>query len=245
MEPVMKGRAASMMLALLLMLLAATPAPGDEIVTDANIVTGLDISNSIEPDEVVLELAGMAMAIRDPRVLRAIAAGKHRRIGFAVFAWHHGAFPVVVPWMVIASAEDATVAARAIEARALINVELEGREQVEWYIGRLTDVSEAVDHANGLLEAAPFTTTRAIINIAGNGDDNVGEDAGPARDRFVKRGGTINGLVLGNDPAMIAYYREQVIGGRAAFVMSTLDAASIADAFARKLIADIVASADP
>src|SRR5689334_491254 len=115
MEPVMMGRAASMMLALLLVL-TAPPASGDEIVTDANIVTGLDISNSIEPDAVRLELTGMAMAIRDPRVLRAIAAGEHRRIGFAVFAWHHGAFPVVIPWTIIESAEDAAVAARVIEA---------------------------------------------------------------------------------------------------------------------------------
>jgi hypothetical protein len=243
-EPLMHCCAAPGVLAVGLLLLTAGPASGVPLATDANIVTGLDISCSIEPDDMKLELAGMAQAIRDPRVLRAIEAGKQRRIGFAVFAWHHGSFPSVVPWMTIGSAADAALAASAIEARTRVNVELEGREQVEWYIGRFTDLSEAIDHASDLLQAAPFASDRAIINIVGNGDDNVGAGAGPARDQVVARGGTINGLVLGDDPAMVAYYRDQVIGGRSAFVMSTRDADSIADAFARKFIADIIAAVE-
>ena len=232
------------LLALGIALMAAPGASAGDTATDVNIVTGLDISNSIELDEIQLELAGMAQAIRDPRVVQAIQRGKHRRIGFAVFAWHHGQFPVVVSWMAIDSAEDALLASRAIEARQLVNVELEGREQVEWYIGRLTDLSEAIDHASGMLSNAPFATDRAIINIVGNGDDNVGEDAGVARDRFVAHGGTINGLVLGGDPAMVEYYRQQVVGGRAAFVMATADAPSIVAAFVRKFLGDIVAAAE-
>ena len=82
-------------LALAVALFAAEAAPADETATDVNIITGLDISNSIEPDSLTLELAGMAEAISDPRVLKAIQAGEHRRIGFAVFAWHHGQFPAV------------------------------------------------------------------------------------------------------------------------------------------------------
>ena len=78
-------------------------AVAETIATDVNIVTGLDISNSISVDEIALELRGLARAIEDPRVLHAIAAGRHRRIGFAVFAWHHRQHPVVVPWTVIES----------------------------------------------------------------------------------------------------------------------------------------------
>lgn len=231
-------------LALAVAVLAGTPVSADETTTDVNIVTGLDISNSIGPDSLTLELAGMAEAIRDPRVLKAIQAGEHRRIGFAVFAWHHRQFPLVVPWMVIGSAEDARIAADLIEARRQVNVELEVRRQAAWYIGRLTDLSAAIDHSNEMLLAAPFGSERSTINIVGNGEDNVGEDAGGARDRFVGGGGTINGVVLGADPAMVDYYRQQVIGGRAAFVISADDSASIADALVRKFIGDVVASAD-
>jgi len=210
-------------------------------VTDANIVTGLDISNSIGPDQVGLELAGLAQAIRDPRVMTAIKAGKHGRIGFAVFAWHHGQFPAVVSWMTIASPQDAEIAARAIEARRLVDLELEGRAQVEWYIGRLTDLSQAIDYADAMLLTAPYAANRAVINIVGNGEDNVGENSAAARDRFVARGGTINGLILGQDAAMIAYYRDRVIGGRASFVMSIDRNSAMADAFVRKFLGDIVA----
>lgn len=217
-----------------------SPAVSADTMTDANIVTGLDISYSIGAGEMQQELAGLAQAIRDPRLMTVIRAGRHGRIGFAVFAWHHGQFPAVVPWMIIASPLDAERAARAIEARQLVDAELESRK-IEWYIGRLTDLSQAIEYADAMLLTAPYAASRVVINIVGNGDDNVGEDAGPARDRFVGRGGTINGLVLADDPAMIQYYGQQVVGGRSAFVMSVGRDGAIADAFVRKFIGDIVA----
>lgn len=224
-----------------LAMIASGPLAAAGTPTDANVVTGLDISNSISPDQVQQELAGLAGAIRDPRVMTAIKAGKHKRIGFAVFAWHHGQFPSVVSWMTIESPQDAEIAAQAIEARQLINLELEGRAHVEWYVGRLTDLSQAIEYADAMQLTAPFVGDRAVINIVGNGKDNVGEDPGQARDRFVAGRGTINGVVLGEDAAMVEYYRERVIGGRAAFVMSIGWNAAMTDAFVRKFIGDILA----
>ena len=115
--------------------------------------------------------------------------------------------------------------------------------QVEWYIGRLTDLSQAIEYADAMLLTAPFPGDRAVINIVGNGKDNVGEDPMQSRDRVVARGGTINGLVLGNDPEMFGYYRDSVIGGLTSFVMSVSGNSTMTDAMVRKLIADIVAQA--
>ena len=212
----------------------------DEVVTDANIVTGLDISASIEPDDMRRAIEGLAGAIRSPEVLRAIEAGAHRRIGFAVFAWHYHLFPEIVAWTVIGSEADAAAVSRKIVERLQIDVEKEAREQAI-YIGRLTDISQAIDHATGMLDAAPFPTSRAIVNIIGNGEDNVGEDASFARDRFVAAGGTVNGVVLGGDESMMGYYQGHVIGGPGAFVMSAGRAASLAPVLARKFLHDIVA----
>jgi hypothetical protein len=92
-----------------------------------------------------------------------------------------------------------------------------------------------------MARTAPFAASRSVINVIGNGKDNVAEDAGPSRDRVVEGGGTINGLVLGNDPVATDYYRQQVIGGPGAFVMTVTDTATLADAFVRKFIGDIVA----
>lgn len=239
----MNGPAGIGLFALGCALLIGRAAPAEGIATDVNIVTGLDISNSVDFDDMKIELDGMARAISDPRVLAAIRAGEHRRIGFAVFAWHHNQFPMIVSWALIESENDAREASRAIESRQLVEVELEGRAQTEWYIGRLTDLSQAIDRANEMLLAAPFKADRAVINIVGDGKDNVGEDAQIARDRFLESGGTVNGAVLSADPVVIEYYRQRVIGGAGAFVTSTADSATLVDVFIRKFIGDIVADA--
>lgn len=238
----MRTFASAGMRALAFTLLAGSHAWAQDIATDVNIVTGLDVSYSIDTETVTLELEGIAKALRDPRVIRAIGTGRHGRIGFAVFAWHFNAFPVIVGWTVIASPEDAGSAARALDAHRPAELLPKAVAPIPWQLGGFTDLSEALGHAEELLRTAPFAADRAIINIVGNGRDNVAEDAGMVRDRIVAHGGTINGLVLGDDPGLVQYYREQVIGGRAPFVMSTGDTASIADAFARKFIGDIVAS---
>ena len=218
----------------------------DEIVTDANIVTGLDISDSITLDDLHLEIMGMAEAIRSPQILEAIRSGPHGRIGFAVFAWHYNQFPVAVSWTLIASADDADAVSRAIEARLKIDVEAEARKAEEFrvgrlstYIGRLTDLSQAIDHAGAMLAAAPYATDRAVINIVGDGEDNVGEDAELARDRVVKTGAIVNGVVIGNDLGMVDYYRNHAIGGRGAFVMSVNRSQSMIEAMQRKFMYDI------
>ena len=221
---------------------AAEQSNADQFATDANIVTGLDISDSIDAETMRLEIDGLARAVQSPEVLRAIRAGTHRRIGFAVFAWYHNAFPVVVAWRVIASEADARAAAQDISARLAIDLEAESRRATTYYIGRLTDLSQAIDHAHKLLEAAPFAGARSVINIIGNGEDNVGEGAGSARDRFVAAGGTLNAVVLGTDQTAVAYYSREVAGGPGSFVMSTSESANMTLAMTRKFLHDIIAA---
>lgn len=212
----------------------------DDLATDANIVTGLDISYSIAREDRRLGIEGMARAIRSPEVLAAIRNGPHGRIGFAVFAWHHDRFPMVVPWTVISSEADALAVARQIEARLEVDVETEARRNQTYYIGRLTNLSQAIDHAAEMVLTAPFAAERAVINIIGNGQDNVGEEAGFARARVIAMGGIVNGVVLGDDPLVLDYYRRQVVGGPGAFVMSTGEAAGVEEALTRKFLRDIV-----
>lgn len=233
------------MLALASALLCGRAGLGGDIATDANIVTGLDISDSVTVEGMRLEIEGIAAAIRSPEFLAAIQSGRHGRIGFAVFAWHHGQFPEVVPWVLIASEDDAATVARKLEGRLQVNVELEARRDVPHYIGRLTDLSRAIDHATALLEIAPYASERSIANIIGNGADNVGEDAQAARDRALDAGAIVNGVVIGNDPLVLAYYRRQVIGGPGAFAISTVETATIAEAMRRKFLYDIALAMPP
>lgn len=221
-------------------LFAAGASLAGNIVTDANLITGLDISDSVSAEDMRLELEGMAQALRSPEFLAAIQGGRSGRIGFAVFAWHHNRFPEVVPWTLIATEDDTERVARAIEARLQVDVEREARAQEEFYAGRLTDLSQAIDHAADMLRTAPYAARRSIVNIVGNGEDNVAEDAQVARDRSVEQGIVVNGVVLGSDPALLDYYRQQVVGGPGAFVLSARNPAAMAELMTRKFLYDIV-----
>ncbi len=214
----------------------------DGVITDANIVTALDISDSVDPKEMRIEIEGIALAIRTSEVLDAIQTGRHGRIGFAVFAWHHGGiYPVLVSWTLISSARDAMSVSNQITDCLRFADEAEGRRQSNLHhSGRLTDISEAINHATELLLTAPYATSRAVVNIIGNGKDNLGEEPQQARDSLAVQGGTINGVVLGGDPSLLDYYRQQVVGGPGAFLLSADDAGMIVELLARKFRYDIV-----
>ena len=108
---------------------------------------------------------------------------------------------------------------------------------------RMTDLSGAIDHAAVLLLTAPFATDRMVLNVIGNGWDNVGEGPIYARDRLVGEGGTINGVILGEDPVLADYFRQNVIGGRGAFLISVRDKSAITDVLARKFLRDVALAA--
>ena len=77
------------------------------VTADANLITALDVSDSIMRHEEWIEFDGIARAVVHPDFLAAVLAGRHGRIGFAVYTWSSGgSYRVVVPWTVIGSIED-------------------------------------------------------------------------------------------------------------------------------------------
>ncbi|HEY1385668.1 MAG TPA: DUF1194 domain-containing protein [Dongiaceae bacterium] len=218
-------------------------AAAGELVTDINIVTALDISDSVDSQAAAIEIDGMAEAIRSPRVMAAVQSGRHRRIGFAIFAWRDGAYPELVSWTIIASVEDARAVSRRL--RSDFHAFAAADPPAPPLSPHMTDLSGAIDHAAILLLTAPFTARRSVINVIGNGWDNVGEGPLHARDRFVATGGTINGVVLGFDPVLMDYYRGNVVGGPGAFVLSVEQPSQMADVLARKFLNDIALQDQP
>jgi hypothetical protein len=215
-------------------------AAAEDLNTDANIITGLDVSSSINAQETMLQIDGMAQAIRSPAILAAIQHGQHGRIGFAVFVWADGDYPELVAWRTIGSEADAEATSKEITSRlsALLNSPTRS-------IGTLTNLSGAMDHAANMLSQAPYRTKRAVVNIIGNGEDNVGEDPQRARAGLLASGATINGVVVGGDPQVLNYYRNQVIGGRTAFVLPADSAETLVQVFAMKFVSEIALHVDP
>jgi hypothetical protein len=217
--------------------LASGSAVAAELVTDANIVTALDISDSVDPHSIAIEIDGMAEAIRAPEIIQSIQGGRHGRVGFAIFAWRDGAYPELISWTIIATAADADAVADRLQSgfRAFTASDPPSSALSP----HMTDLSGAIDHAGILLLTAPSVAERSVVNVISDGWDNVGEGPLRARDRILAKGGTVNGVVLGPDPVLESYYRSSVIGGAGAFLLSADSPDVMAEVLARKFLYDV------
>lgn len=251
-----RRRALHLALPLAFFLCAASPAAdavAPEMTTDANVVTALDVSDSIGRYEEWLQQTGLVRALVHPDFLRAATAGPRRRIGFAVFTWSSdGKFDLLVPWTLIGSAEDAARVSQAVASITLIDRTHYGGGDMEQdrdsdkdapvTPDRLTDLSGAIDFGSLLLASSPHATNRAVMNICANGVDNFKGGTESSRDAALASGLTINGLVLGQDEKLAQYFRSSVIGGPGAFVMDISDANDAGEFMRRKLVRDLLAS---
>lgn len=206
---------------------------------DALIALAVDVSLSITEPRYDLERRGYAEAFGDPAVLRAIAGGPNGRIAVALFEWAGPSEQrVAVDWTVIGGAADARAFADrlAAEPRA--------------FRGR-TAIGSALAFGTDLIARAPYAAERRIIDVSGDGTSNTGPAVADARDRAVAAGITVNGIVILTDPeglppflrehtnpagGLAAYYRDAVIGGEGAFVMT----AARFEAFGRALVAKLL-----
>ena len=89
---------------------------------------------------------------------------------------------------------------------------------------RGTSISRALNFATVLIEDDAVEGARRIIDVSGDGANNVGPPVTGARDDALARGITINGLPIvistyGAQPDLDLYYEDCVIGGEGAFVM--------------------------
>jgi hypothetical protein len=174
-------------------------------------------------------MQGIAAALRHPKLLVAIAAGRERRIALTLMLWSGAdSQAVAVPWRVLASGRDLESAA----------AEIAGVERT-WQLGG-TALGIAIDYAAAILGRIPFAAARRVIDVSGDGPDNVTSDAASARDRAVAQGITINGLPIAKNSQLLpVYYQTQVIGGRDAFIEVAPNVAAFQATILRKLLREI------
>jgi hypothetical protein len=87
-----------------------------------------------------------------------------------------------------------------------------------------------------------------VIDISGDGPNNIGPPVEPARDAVLAAGIVINGLPLELDArspigmgrrSLADYYRDCVIGGPGAFVLPVIKPDHMREAIRRKLVLEI------
>jgi hypothetical protein len=215
----------------------ALPASGTRVADnggiDVELVLAVDVSRSMDQSEFAIQRAGYAEALRHPDFISAVKAGPHGRILVAYFEWSGAAQPEsLVEWAVIDNAERAADFARQIE----------NRPEVGSRYG--TSISQAIDFAASLIAVNAFEGERKVIDVSGDGPNNMGRLVTEARDAAVAQGIIINGLPMLISPSrtfreLDRYYADCVIGGPGAFVLPVNDISEFATAIRRKLILEL------
>lgn len=199
------------------------------VAVDLALVLAVDCSSSIDLGDFRFQMKGIAAALRNPALMRAIAAGANGQIALTLVHWStRTAQSAVMPWRLLGLPVDLLAAARDVEAT-----------ERSWQPGG-TGLAAALDFSAGLFRELPITTVRRAIDVSGDGDDNEGGNVGLARDDAVAAGITINGLPIVNGSATLeAYYRQRVIGGPGAFLVAAGNIAAFREAMTRKLLHEV------
>ena len=228
---------------LLLLALAATrqPASADTAV-DLELVLAVDASHSIDSYEYRLQRQGYAHALSDPRLVKIVTSGPIGRIALTYVEWSGGKEQAtLIDWMVIDGVGSAARFAGAVlEAPRVF---ADG-----------TSISGVIDYAAKLFDRNRIEGTRRVIDISGDGPNNWGRPARDARDEAVAGGVIINGLAILNDrpsrppwpeQRVDEHYREHVIGGPGAFLITVQGFETFAEGIRKKLIREIAGRGDP
>jgi hypothetical protein len=223
--------------AVLLAIVAWSPAEAQKTPVDIELVLAIDVSGSVDPVEARMQRDGYYAALTNSKVVRAIESGVLGRIGVIYMEWAGAHYQrTEIEWTLIDSAESAK---QFITRLA----------DVPPTTQRWTSISGAMDYAMTLFAQSPFEGTRRVIDISGDGSNNNGRSIREARDDVLKAGVIINGLPILNDrPTMWGgapevfldkYYEEQVIGGPGAFMIVADGFEKFADAILTKLVMEI------
>ncbi len=211
---------------------------------DVELVLAVDVSRSVDTEEMEMQMRGYAAAFRDPRLAEGIAGGPMGAIAVTLFVWSDWNIQrTLVPWMRLDGAAACEGFARAIDGASR-----------ETYL--YTSISGAIDYAAAQFGQG-YDGLRRVVDISGDGVNNSGRPLAAARAEALDKGIVLNGLaVLDRSPqpaALLAaglppvdeYYRDEVIGGPGAFLMVAEGYDAFAGAVRRKIIREIAAIPAP
>lgn len=197
---------------------------------ELHLVLAFDVSASVNDVEFDLQRTGTAQALRAPLVVEAITTAPGG-VAIAIVQWSSVTRQAVgLDWVELHSAEDVSAYADAV---AHLPRRLEGGG---------TMLHAGLAFAATVLETAPHMARRRVIDIAGNGQTDDAQKLADMRAQLLAEGIVINGLAIEeDDKALTAYFRQYVIGGPGAFVITADDFPDFQTAMERKLLREISA----
>ncbi|MEM7302975.1 MAG: DUF1194 domain-containing protein [Pseudomonadota bacterium] len=215
---------------------AQAPVP-----VDLELVLAVDISGSMDKDEQKLQRDGYVAALRHPDIVQAITSGYHGRIALAYLEYGGVlATNLVMDWTLLDDAASVKAAAKKLDTADI-------------GISQGTSISTALAQAALMIDGNRFEGARRVIDISGDGPNNLGPHVLAARAEVLERGIEINGLPIlikaGQGGFQIKnldiYYEDCVAGGPAAFVVPVLEASRLAASIRQKMMLEISGISPP
>ena len=203
---------------------------------DVELVIAVDVSYSMDLDELAVQREGYAQAIVSKEFLQAMKSGPNSKIAVTYFEWSASSDQkIIIPWRVIDGPETADAVANEIM-------------QTPVRRGSRTSISGAINFAMPLFDENPYRGLRRVIDISGDGPNNDGAPVAGARAAALEKGITINGLpIMVKEPSYATmdiddldlYYEDCVIGGPGSFVVAIKDRDKFKEAIRTKLILEV------
>jgi Protein of unknown function (DUF1194) len=211
-------------------------AKDNSLSVDIELVIAVDVSYSMDMDELAIQREGYAQAIVSKEFLQALNTGPNNRVALTYFEWSASSDQkIIIPWRVIDGPETADAVANEIMKTPVRR-------------GSRTSISGAINFAMPLFEENPYRGLRRVIDISGDGPNNNGAPVTGARDAALEKGITINGLpIMVKEPSystmdidnLDLYYEDCVIGGPGSFVVTIKDRDKFKEAIRTKLILEV------
>ncbi len=206
-----------------------TTARAQNLEVDLALVLAVDVSWSVDLNEFMLQMNGLANAFRQEQIHDAIKNGPHGKIAVSSIQWSDETHQILnIPWTIVDSPQSALAFADTLQ-----------RAQRKLAEGG-TSIGAALAFATKVLKSAPVRATRRVIDLSSDGRNNRGPSERKMRDLIAAQGITINGLAILNEwPTLDKYFERNVIGGPYHFVVPSNDYAAFSDAIYRKLLQEI------
>lgn len=227
-------------LVLSLVLLASAHADPTKVAVDVELVLAADVSGSMDVEERQAQVDGYTSAFRDEALIAELLNGPRGRIAVTYVEWSEEQ-RVIVPWTLISNVGDAKRFAAAI-ARAPV-----------YRDHHRTNLTDALKFSEAALRHNEFAGTRLIIDVSGDGANNIDPPPDQTRDAIVREGITINGLSLEILPdekedwkigPTTSYYAAHVIGGPGALLLTAHGMEAFEETLRRKLSLEVIAHSE-
>ena len=215
---------------------ANTRADDSAPAVDVELILAVDVSYSMDMDELAVQREGYAQAIVSKEFLQALKGLPNGKIAVTYFEWAaSNDQKIIIPWRVIDGPETADAVANDILKTPVRRASR-------------TSISGAIYFAMPLFNANPYRGVRRVIDISGDGPNNNGAPVTGARDEALSKGIVINGLpIMVKEPSYSTmdidnldwYYEDCVTGGPGSFVVSIKDREKFKEAIRTKLLLEV------